>query len=127
MSFIEKITNIDNLFKIHPSTDFSYTFHIIVILIAIVIATYAYDFYAKNSNDKYLKKAMKWRMTHFRWTFPLIAVVMLISRIEWIPILNMKFWWIIWAIAFIIYSVITCKRIKKEYNSKLKNKERFGT
>jgi len=127
MTFLDKITNINNLFTFNPSTDFSYTFHILSLIIAMIAFTYAYDFYIKKSTNKFLKKAMKWKTTHLRWTFPLIAIIMLISRVNWIPVLNMKFLWIAWTIVLVWYIFILYRKIDKDYKSKLKNKERFWT
>lgn len=123
MEFLQKITSLENLFKIHPSTDFSYATPIFIFVVILFVWTYIFDFYVKwlIENNKLLHKALKGNMRIYRWVFTSIALVMLISRLEGIPILSMKFLWIVYVIVFIWYTVLLVRRVKKNYWWRLKN------
>ena len=128
MELFSKITSLENIFKLHPSTDFSYAIHIFIFICILFVWSYVFDFYVdkmKESN-KYLYKALKWNSWIYRWWFTSIAIVMLISRLEWIIILNMKFWWIIYWIVFLWYTIALIKRVNKNYKSRLKNKNKLA-
>lgn len=116
-----------NIFNFQPSDNFQYIFYISFFIFLLVLWTFFYDFYTKKTQNKFLKKAMNWKIKHIKRTFPLIWAILILSRIEWIFFLSMKFLWIIWFIALFIYSFILFKKINKEYLWKLKNKKRFWT
>ncbi len=126
MELISKITNLENLFKLNPSTDFSYSSYIFVFVIFLFIWSYVFDYYVKTLavNNKLLHKSLRGNMWIYRWVFTSSALVMLISRLESIPILSMKFLWIVYWFSFTCYSVFLIKRVKKNYLGRAKNKER---
>ena len=129
MEFITELAwkmTIDNLFKLHPSTDFSYSYIIFWFLIWLVIFSFIFDFIAKNQSNKFLKKAMKWQMWHIRWTFPLVWAFLLIMRLEWVPFLSMKFLFVLYFILFFVYIVFLFLWIRKKYLKKLEKQKMYS-
>lgn len=129
MEFITELIwkmTIDNLFSISPSTDFSYSYLVFGFLLWLIIFSIIFEIVAKNQPDKFLKKAMRWSMWNIRWTFPAVWWLLLISRLEWIPFLNMKFLLIVYLLVFIVYAVFLFFWIKKEYFKRLKNQEKYS-
>jgi len=117
---------IQNLFKMDPSTDFSYAWIVFWFLIWLVIFSIIFDFIAKKQSNKFLKKAMKWQMWQIRWTFPLVWVFLLIARLEWIPFFNMKFLFILYFLTLIWYSIYLACDIKKAYLKRLAKQEKYS-
>lgn len=129
MEFLTELAwkmTIANLFKMNPSTDFSYAWIIFWFLIWLVIFSIIFDFIAKNQSNKFLKKAMRWQMWQIRWTFPLVWAFLLICRIEWIPFLNMKFLFVLYFISFITYVIYLACDIKKQYLKRVSKQERYS-
>ena len=129
MEFITELAwkmTINNLFDLNPSTDFSYAWIIFWILIGMILFAAIFDFISKNQSNKFLKKALRSRMWHIRWTFPLVWIFLLIMRIEWIPFLNMKFLFIVFFLAFLIHFVCTFFAIKKDYSKRVEKQIRYS-
>ena len=59
----------------------------------------------------------------YRWVFTLLAVIMIIARLESIPLINMKFWWIVYIFSILIYTANLVLKMKKNYKNRLRNKE----
>ena len=117
---------ISNLFEIHPSTDFSYSYIIFWFLVWLVIFSFVFDFIAKNQSNKFLKKAMKWQMWQIRWTFPLVWMFLLIMRLEWIPFLSMKFLFVLYFLIFFIYVIYLFFQIKKAYLKRVEKQLKYS-
>lgn len=117
---------IANLFTLHPSTYFSYAWIIFWFLIFLVIFSIVFDFLAKKQSNKFLKKAMKWKMWQIRWTFPLVWWFLLIARLEAIPFLNMKFLFILYFLTLIWYSIYLVCDIRKAYLKRLEKQEKYS-
>ena len=127
MTFFSKI-NIENLFNTHPSTEFTYTPYIILFILLLFFWSYLVDFYIKKNEqtNKLLYKATRWNYWIYRWVFTSSALLMLISRLEWLPYMSMKFLWILYLLIFIWYSRFLYKKISKNYSWRLKNKVRWS-
>lgn len=115
------------LFSFYVTTEFLYAPYVFACVVLLFILTYVYDLLVKQQEDsnKLLFKAMKWKVWYYRWGFTTVALIMLVSRLEWIPILNMRFWWIIYWLGFIVYSFYFIEWINQNYKSRIKNKEKF--
>jgi len=118
--------NIQNLFILAPSTDFSYAWIVFWFLVWLVAFSFIFDFIAKNQSNKFLKKAMKWRMWQIRWTFPLVWTFLLISRLEWIWFFNMKILLVLYFLVFIWYSIYLACDIKKSYLKRLEKQQKYA-
>lgn len=129
MEFLTELMSkmtIENLFKLQPSTDFSYSYLVFWFLIFLVVFSFVFDYIAKHQENKFLRKAMKWEMAHVRWTLPLVWAFLLVSRLEWIPFFNMKFLLIIYLFVVIWHFVYLYFDIKKQYLKKLEKQEKYS-
>lgn len=129
MEFVTELIwkmTIDNLFKLNPSTDFSYSYIIFWFLIWLVVFSFIFDLIAKNQSNKFLKKAMRWQMWQIRWTFPLVWAFLLIMRLEWVPFLSMKFLFVLYFIVFAVYIISLFFWIKKSYLKRVEKQKKYA-
>ncbi|MCD5383105.1 hypothetical protein LR002_03205 [Candidatus Gracilibacteria bacterium] len=129
MEFLTELMSkmtIENLFKLQPSTDFSYSYLVFGFLIFLVVFSFVFDYIAKHQENKFLRKAMKGEMAHVRWTLPLVGAFLLVSRLEGIPFFNMKFLLIIYLFVVIGHFVYLYFDIKKQYLKKLEKQEKYS-
>jgi len=108
---------ISNIFQTHPSTDFLYVNLAFFIVVCTFLASFVVALVRKKIiKDNCLKKSLRSLPNFLRWN-ALIMLIMTLSRIEGIPYLAMRVWWIV---VFLVFCFFIFKVIKKYFICKNK-------
>ena len=111
-----------NLFQTHPSTDFQFSSIAFSIIILMFIGSFVVDIIQKkNIGRAAINKALK-KLPFHMWMVAGIALVMTWTRIEGIPYISMRIWWI----ALLIYVVFVGYKFSKQITLYDKNKKKYS-
>jgi len=114
--------SISNLFQTHPSTDFKYVTIAFSFIIAFFLGSFILEYIRrKKLNNNSLKKALKFFPTAM-WIMALIALVMTWTRLEGLPYLSMRIWWVV----LLLFNVFFIYRIIKKYKNSENTKKHFS-
>jgi uncharacterized protein YacL len=115
---MERFLQLAYFFDRYPSPDFRYTkitlgVIILLLLSSIVLSVYRHRY----MKDQITKKLIKKYPSLLR-TYGIILLVLLVVREAGMPLLSMRFLWLLWA-AFFIYSLLKAVfTYKKEYKKR---------
>ncbi|MFN7160108.1 MAG: hypothetical protein ACK4NC_00685 [Candidatus Gracilibacteria bacterium] len=93
------------LFDLNPGPDFKYASFAIIFFLAILGVSIALMIYTRShSLDKTRKKNLVPMVSHIFW-FSILGMLLVIFRLNGIPILSMRVFFLLWVIAFVTYLI----------------------
>lgn len=64
--------------------------------------------------DAVLRKLTRSFPSAFLW-FGVLGIILVVARVEYIQFVAMRFWWLIWGLAFLLYGVFQYRTLRQRY------------
>ena len=114
--------SLSNLLQTQPSTYFQYTSFAIAFIVIMFFGSFILNYLRKKHiQDPVLKKTVRAIPKCMRWV-SLIALILTLSRLEGVPYLSMRIWWIVLLLGMITFEIINWRK----YFIRTKQKEKYA-